>query len=153
MTAVVQRADPADLVSRVTNLGGEKVRVGVGLHRAGLAGAEMSIGDAERALAVAERGGGATSFEDFWLHASLVDSRERLQPLFTAVRQVATEQPQLAETVLAFAEAGLSLVNAADALTMHPSTVSYRLGQWHKLTGSDPRTFAGLVRSVVGITG
>lgn len=27
-----------------------------------------------------------------------------------------------------------------------------RLGQWHKLTGSDPRTFAGLVRSVIGIT-
>ncbi|MEU9877960.1 PucR family transcriptional regulator [Streptomyces phaeochromogenes] len=153
MIAVVQGADPADLVSRVINLGGENVQVGVGLDRAGLAGAEMSIGDAERALAVAERGGGPTSFEEVWLHASLVDSRERLQPLFAEVRQVAAEQPQLAETVLAFAEAGLSLVNAADALTIHPNTVAYRLGQWHKLTGSDPRTFTGLVRSVVGITG
>ncbi|MFG2350551.1 helix-turn-helix domain-containing protein [Streptomyces phaeochromogenes] len=52
----------------------------------------------------------------------------------------------------AFAEAGLSLVNAAEALMIHPNTVAYRLGRWHKLTGSDPRTFTGLVRSVVGIT-
>ncbi|WP_210590335.1 CdaR family transcriptional regulator [Streptomyces sp. GESEQ-35] len=152
MIAIVQRADPADLVSRVINLGGVDVHVGVGLDRAGLAGAEMSIGDAERALVVAQRGGSATSFEDVWLHASLVDSRERLHPLFTAVRGAAVEQPQLAETVIAFADAGLSLVNAADALLIHPNTVAYRLGQWHKLTGSDPRTFAGLVRSVVGIT-
>ncbi|MFI9776162.1 helix-turn-helix domain-containing protein [Streptomyces sp. NPDC051956] len=54
--------------------------------------------------------------------------------------------------MMAFADAGLSLVNAADTLLIHPNTVAYRLGQWHKLTGSDPRTFAGLVRSVVGIT-
>jgi len=38
-------------------------------------------------------GGSATSFEDVWLRAGLVDSRERLHPLFTAVRQVAAEQP------------------------------------------------------------
>ncbi|MFD3584526.1 helix-turn-helix domain-containing protein [Streptomyces sp. NPDC058683] len=82
-----------------------------------------------------------------------MDSRERLQPLFTAVRGVAAEQTQLAETVIAFAESGMMLVNAADALGIHPNTVAYRLGQWYKPTRSNPRTFAGLVRSVVGITG
>ncbi|MFJ3906248.1 PucR family transcriptional regulator [Streptomyces sp. NPDC090025] len=153
MIAVIQRAGPADLVPRVINLGGEDVRVGVGLDRVGLAGAEMSIGDAERALAVADREGRATSFEDVWLRAGLMDSRDRLQPLFTAVRGIAAEQPQLAQTVIAFAESGLTLVNAADALGVHPNTVAYRLGQWHKLTGADPRTFDGLVRSVIGITG
>lgn len=152
MIAIAQQLDPSDLVTRVTSLGGEDVRVGVGLDRAGLAGAEMSIGDAERALVVAERGGSATPFEDVWLQASLIDSRERLHPLFTAVRETAAEQKHLAETVIAFADGGLSLVNAAEALMIHPNTVAYRLGQWHKLTGSDPRTFAGLVRSVIGIT-
>ncbi|MFJ9246657.1 helix-turn-helix domain-containing protein [Streptomyces sp. NPDC101776] len=88
-----------------------------------------------------------------WLRASLVDSRDRLLPLFADVRRIAGEQPQLAETVLAFADAGLSLAHAADALRIHPNTVAYRLGQWHRLTGTDPRTFTGLLRSVVGITG
>jgi hypothetical protein len=153
MVAITQRGDPADLVTRVIKLGGDDALVGVGLVRPGLAGAEMSISDAERALVVAEQGGRATAFEDAWLRASLVDSRDRLLPLFAEVRRVAGEQPQLAETVLAFADAGLSLAHAADALRIHPNTVAYRLGQWHKLTGTDPRTFDGLLRSVVGITG
>lgn len=153
MVAITQRVDPADLATRVINLCGDDARVGVGLDRSGLAGAEMSITDAERALAVAERGGRATSFEDVWLQASLIDSRERLLPLFAEVRQVTGAHPLLAETVIAFADAGSSLAHAATALGIHPNTVAYRLGQWHKLTGADPRTFAGLVRSVVGITG
>ena len=153
MVVITQRVDPADLATRVINLGGDNARVGVGLDRSGLAGAEMSIADAERALAVAEQGGRATSFEDVWLQASLVDSRERLHPLFAEVRRAAGEQPLLAETVIAFADAGSSLAHAATALSIHPNTVAYRLGQWRKLTGTDPRTFAGLLRSVVGITG
>lgn len=152
MVAVTQRVDPADLATRVINLG-DDARVGIGLDRSGLAGAEMSITDAERALAVAERGGRATSFEDVWLQASLIDSRERLHPLFTEVRRVTGGQPLLAETVIAFADSGSSLARTATALGIHPNTVAYRLGQWHKLTGADPRTFAGLLRSVVGITG
>ncbi|MFI6623375.1 PucR family transcriptional regulator [Streptomyces sp. NPDC050528] len=153
MIAVTQRTDPAELATRVISLSGDDVRVGVGLDRSGLAGAEMSIADAERALAVARLGGRATSFEDVWLRASLIDSRERLQPLFAEVRQVTGEQPLLAETVIAFADSGSSLAHTATVLGIHPNTVAYRLGQWHKLTGADPRTFAGLLRSVVGITG
>jgi hypothetical protein len=153
MVAVTQRVDPADLANRVINLGGDDARVGIGLDRSGLAGAEMSIADAERALAVAELGGSATSFEDVWLQASLIDSRERLHPLFAEVRRVTGEQPLLAETVIAFADSGSSLAQAATVLGIHPNTVAYRLGQWHRLTGADPRTFAGLLRSVVGITG
>nr|WSY48999.1 helix-turn-helix domain-containing protein [Streptomyces sp. NBC_00886] len=153
MVVITQRVDPTDLVTRVINLGGDDARVGVGLDRSGLAGAEMSISDAERTLAVAAQGGRATYFEDVWLRASLVDSQERLHPLFAEVRRVAGEQALLAETVIGFADAGSSLARAATALRIHPNTVAYRLGQWHKLTGADPRTFAGLLRSVVGITG
>jgi sugar diacid utilization regulator len=153
MIAVTRRTDPAELAARVINLSGDDARVGVGLDRSGLAGAEMSIADAERALAVAQLGGRATSFEDVWLRASLIDSRERLQPLFAEIRQVTGEQPLLAETVIAFADSGSSLAHTATVLGIHPNTVAYRLGQWHKLTGADPRTFAGLLRSVVGITG
>ncbi|MGX9885665.1 dioxygenase family protein [Streptomyces sp. NPDC002276] len=133
MVAITQRSDPADLVSRVIKLGGDDALVGVGLVRPGLAGAEMSISDAERALVVAEQGGRATAFEDAWLRASLVDSRDRLLSLFTEIRRVAGEQPQLAETVLAFADAGLSLAHTADALRIHANTVAYRLGQWPHL--------------------
>lgn len=66
----------------------------------------MSIADAERALAVAELGGRATSFEDVWLQASLIDSRERLHPLFAEVRACTEVQATVyvPELVAAWAE-------------------------------------------------
>lgn len=115
--AITQRVGPAELATRVINLSGDDARVGVGLDRSGLAGSEMSIADAERALTVASQAGRATSFEDVWLQASLSDSRERLQPLFAEVRQVAGEQALLAETVIVFADSGSSLMERGGIAT------------------------------------
>nr|WP_244502715.1 helix-turn-helix domain-containing protein [Streptomyces hygroscopicus] len=150
LIVLAQNVPTAKVVSRVSQLGGSGVLLGVGLLREGLVGAEMSIGDAERALRLAPGGGsGVIRFEDVWLQASLTGAEQRLEPLFTRARQVARENPILVDAVRAFSRCGFTLSGAATELGVHPNTVGYRLARWQDLTGLDPRTLPGLLRSVL----
>lgn len=124
--------------------------IAVGATRDGLDGARASLEDAEQSLAVADDGQVVT-FEDVWLWATLLSSAERLEPLLDAGRQVAEEHQHLAEAIRAFAGAGFSVSEAARQLGLHANTVSYRLDRWQELTGWNPRTFAGLTRSVASL--
>lgn len=124
--------------------------VGVGLERTGLAGAETSIGDAERALRIAWPDS-VSFFERAWLHSGLVDARARLTPLYGEAKAVAAQHPGLADAVRAFADGGFSLAVAAAVLQLHPNTVAYRLDRWAELTGHDPRHFDGLALSMLSI--
>jgi len=49
------------------------------------------------------------------------------------------------DTIRAFAAADLNVADAAQRMHVHPNTVRYRLQQIATRTGSDPRTFTGLV--------
>jgi hypothetical protein len=51
----------------------------------------------------------------------------------------------LAETVRAYAAADLNVARAAEALSVHPNTVHYRLKRVEAITGRDPRRFGQLV--------
>lgn len=123
--------------------------VGIGMPRAGLAGAAESIGDAERALVVARERGRPVSFDDKWLIATLLPQRDRLAPLVRST--VPRSHPRLADAVLAFAHNGFSISASAAVLHLHPNTVSYRLDRWHHHTGWDPRSWDGLARSLAAI--
>lgn len=123
--------------------------IGVGLPRPGLAGAESSIIDAERALAVATADGSVAYFHDEWLLATLLTHRQRLASLLQTDEDVAGSHPHLAEAVKAFADHGFSITAAARALHLHPNTVKYRLDRWRAVTGWDPRTPTGLVKSLL----
>lgn len=125
------------------------VKAAHGLVRDGLAGARLSCGDAELALAVA--GDDPARYDQDWLWATLTRAAPRLQPLLEDGGTVARDHPHLAETVLAFADAGFSVTEAARALDLHANSVAYRLERWHSLTGWDPRTFPGLARSLAAI--
>jgi hypothetical protein len=125
------------------------IPTGVGMARPGLAGAESSIVDAERALAMAVNDGSVVQFEDEWLAASLLPQRRRLAPVLDIGRDVAEPHPHLAEAIQAFADNGFSVTASARALHLHPNTVKYRLDRWRELTGWDPRTPDGLVRSLI----
>ena len=152
MVVLAQRSDHAELAATIQRLGGPDGNVGIGLARPGLAGAELSIGDAEQALRLARITGRRTAaFEQDWLGASLVDSLDRLRPVLAGIRSTAAAHPELAAAVTAFADGGLSLAAAAETLLVHPNTLSYRLRRWHQLAGADPRTYPGLVSSVIGI--
>lgn len=125
--------------------------VGVGVARPGLAGARLSLADAERALALALRRKRTVLFEDEWLPALIVRSQQQLQALLSPGLEVARRQPHLSETVRAFAEAGFSVSETARRLSLHPNSVTYRLGRWQQLTGWDPRSFSGLSNSIAAL--
>lgn len=120
------------------------LEIGVGLRRRGLVGAESSIVDAERALAVGS-GDGVVMFAEEWLPATLFTHRRRLAPLLE--NAVAAAHPHLAQAVLGYAENGFSVTTTARKLNLHPNTVKYRLDRWTELTGWDPRVLRGLVSS------
>ena len=124
--------------------------IGIGALRQGLHGARASLRDAEEALAVT-RGATTTRFDEVWLWATLAVVGERLGPLLAPGTEVAATHPHLAEAVHAFAEAGFSLSEASRHLELHANTVAYRLDRWEELTGWDPKSFAGLVRSVASL--
>ncbi|HEX6448754.1 MAG TPA: helix-turn-helix domain-containing protein, partial [Trebonia sp.] len=55
------------------------------------------------------------------------------------------------DAVRAYAQHGFSITAGAQALSIHPNTMKYRLDRWERLTGFDPRTLDGLLRSLLGI--
>jgi hypothetical protein len=122
---------------------------GIGMLRAGLSGARLSVGDAERALAIAARRSADVAFADEWLACVALQFEERLAILLEPGMRVAREHPELHETVAAFADSGFSIAATARALYMHPNTATYRLNRWKELTGWDPRSFNGLARALV----
>jgi DNA-binding PucR family transcriptional regulator len=89
-------------------------------------------------------------FDDIDLTEFLIRRAERnalkLIPEW-ASRLAGPETPQasqLAKTIHAFADCSLSVKETARRLNLHPNTVYFRLNQIQKLTGTNPRSFAGL---------
>ena len=149
VVVVTQGGDPTEVVAIAREVvPGATAATGVG--RAGLTGARASLVDAELALEVTDLGT-STRFEDVWLWATLTGSDERLRGVLTAGADLAESHPHLAEAVVAFGAHGFSVSEAARRLVLHANTVGYRLDRWGELTGWDPRTFAGLVRSLAAI--
>jgi hypothetical protein len=123
--------------------------VGVGLQRTGLDGARLSVGDAERALALTDRPR-VIAFEDVWPWALLARDLDRARPLLEGAVRTAQDHAHLAEAVLAYARSG-SIADAGRSLGVHPNTVTYRLERWGELSGWDARDFDGLLRSVIAL--
>lgn len=126
--------------------------VAIGLERDGVVGARESLLDAQLALSVSGAGR-VVRFEDEWLWATLTDASDRVSPLLERGVAVAADHPHLAEAVRAYAESGFSVTETARQLDLHPNSVAYRLERWRSLTGWDPRTFAGLARSLAAVRG
>ncbi|MEX1143186.1 MAG: helix-turn-helix domain-containing protein [Thermoleophilaceae bacterium] len=143
-----QRAPAFEVQEAVERVAGGHP-AGVGVMREGLSGARLSIGDAERALAIALRRRGDVTFSDDWLACVALQLEERLAVLLEPGFRVAEAQPELLETVTSFAENGFSIAATARALYLHPNTATYRLARWKELTGWDPRSFRGLTKAVV----
>lgn len=122
----------------------------VGAERSGLVGARTSLVDAQLTLEVVPEGGDG-DFEDAWLWATLHRAESRLRGLLVRGSEVAATHPHLAQAVVAFSQHGFSVSHAARDLGVHANTVGYRLDRWGELTGWDPRSFDGLVRSLAAI--
>ncbi|MEU3985100.1 helix-turn-helix domain-containing protein [Streptomyces sp. NPDC026672] len=149
LVAVLQGAPAEDLAEVMRRLV-PGAAVGVGLVRAGLAGASVSIVDALAVLPAAGPGEVA-AFERDWLIATVRPQADRLAALLGPCREVARAHPDLADTVRAFAGHGFSLTGTGRALHVHPNTVRYRLDRWQELTGRDVRTWAGLSAGMIAL--
>ncbi|WP_141698493.1 PucR family transcriptional regulator [Streptomyces lushanensis] len=127
--------------------------LGVGLPRTGLSGAADSFQDADGALSLALRrdGGGAVRYSVAWLQSSLAEQSRRLSDVLGVGARTAHAHPHLAAAVIAYADHGFVPTAAARALNVHPNTVVYRLDRWTTLTGWDPRTRDGLMRSLLAL--
>ena len=141
---IARVATAAELERALPGLG--RTPVGIGAPRSGWDGARQSVADACDVLALGREG--VARFEDEWLLATLAADRERLAVVCEDALSIARRSAHLADAVLAFADHGLSVVNAARALHIHSNTMIYRLDRWKALTGWDPRSFEGLARSV-----
>lgn len=135
-------------VSRLTGRTG-----GIGLPRKGFLGAAESIADARLASGASARrpAPAVLRLDECWLDAIVLAEHERLSAIFAPVAEVARARPHLAEAVVAFAESGMQVTRAAQALNLHPNSLSYRLERWADLTGWHPRTFDGLRRSLAAV--
>ncbi len=147
---VVSQGEAALPAQEVARLGGGCL-VGAGLSRPGLSGAAESATDAILALGRARTDRPVVHFETDWLTATLASSGERLRPLLEPAARAAADHPDLAVAIRSYAAHGSNAKSAGTELHLHANTVAYRLNRWHELTGLDPRTFEGLVRSVVAL--
>ena len=148
LVVLSQEDDPAAVEELLTTHLPEAT-IGVGLERGALDGARLSVGDAERALALTDKAR-VIEFETVWPWALLARELDRVQPLTDAARRTARDHEHLAEAVLAYARGG-SIADAGRALGVHPNTVTYRLERWAELSGWDARDFDGLLRSVIAL--
>ena len=149
-TVLMQDVDARALAATMAG-NGERTPIGIGLARPGLAGAVATMRDAWQALDLAERRGGTLAFEEAWLFALVHADREALEPLLRDGARTARDHPRLAETVVAFAAHRFRVTGCAHSLHLHPNSAKYRLDRWAALTGWDPQTLDGLVRSLAAI--
>lgn len=150
LLGLCQRQAPNALVQAVRQ-DHPHATVAIGLPRAGLYGAHLSLIDARRALPVARRAGEPTYFAEVWLTATLLEHYDSLDAILGPGIIAANQHPDLAETVRVYVRSGHSLSVAARTLTIHLNTVAYRLGRWEDFTGWSVRTHDGASRSIAAI--
>lgn len=144
---IVQGASPTEAL-QAADL--ETTPGGVGLTRVGLNGLALSVRDAEKAMALAvHRKNGVVDFAAEWFASILFTEHVELAPVLSQPR--GPLPGHLADAVKAYAAEGFSIAAAGEALHVHPNTVKYRLERWRELTGWDPRTLDGLLKSVCSL--
>lgn len=149
MIALTQEIPPQTVVEAAQRQNPD-ANFGIGLPRTGLTGAAMSMADARAALSLTDPGQ-VKCFVDHWLLATLAPTAQRFAVLLEPLREAAQQHPDLAETMLKFAENGFSLTATSRVLHVHPNTVKYRLQRWQQLTDWDVRTWQGLSSTIIAL--
>lgn len=126
-------------------------RIGIGIPRAGLAGAAISLQDAREAVERTSEDRRVVEFERDWLMSCLNAIRPRFEAILQPTMAVARRHPDLAETVRAYLACRYSVSACARQLHIHPNSARYRLDRWKALTGHDVETVPGLTASVIAL--
>ena len=126
-------------------------RIGIGIPRPGLAGAAVSLRDAQEAVERTSEDRRIVEFEHDWLMSCLKAIKPRFETILQPTMAVARRHPDLAETVLAYSGCRYSVSACARQLHIHPNSARYRLDRWKALTGHDLETADGLTASVIAL--
>jgi hypothetical protein len=126
-------------------------RIGIGIARPGLAGAAVSLRDAQEAVERTNEDRRMVEFELDWLMSCLTAIRPRFEAILQPTMETARRHPDLAETVRAYASCRYSVSACARQLHIHPNSARYRLDRWEALTGHDVETADGLIASVIAL--
>jgi hypothetical protein len=127
--------------------------IGVGIMRAGLAGAHQSLQDAEWAHRLAVAFDAPTMlFREGWLACLALKHSGQLQVLVGPAVRALEHDPEMRHTLEAFLVADGNLTATGKALYVHGNTVGYRLRQFAQRTGIDPRTASGQALVQVALT-
>ena len=126
---------------------------GIGIQRAGLAGAHQALADAEAAFrtAVALQTP-VVKFRARWLACLVLDNRENFETLVEPAVTALRHDEQLRDTIAAYLHAEGSLPGAAALLGLHANTVAYRLRQLAERTGLDARSAPGTALAQMALT-
>lgn len=120
------------------------VSVGVGLDVPSIAQLPRSYAEAVAAIDITEGGPEVAHLADIpvdiYLRHKADETALRLAPSWST----GLDGGSLPETLNAFAACSLNVKTCAATLNVHTNTVYHRLNRVRKLTGIDPRTFAGL---------
>ena len=126
-------------------------RIGIGIPRPGLAGAAVSLRDAQEAVERTNEDRRMVEFEHDWLMSCLKAIKPRFEAILQPTMAVARRHPDLAETVRAYSGCRYSVSACARQLHIHPNSARYRLDRWKALTGHDIETAHGLTASVIAL--
>jgi len=126
-------------------------RIGVGLDVAAIADLPASFRQALIALELAAGEGvshlSETGVDDYLRRTADATARQLAPPLPVTLRD-----GELGRTIEAFAAADLNVKACARRLGVHNNTVYHRLNQVRRMTGADPRTYAGLSTLITALT-
>ncbi|EME19033.1 PucR family transcriptional regulator [Rhodococcus triatomae] len=145
---LVIQADDNRIVHIVESLTASTFRVGVGSRSTGIRGASRSLRQSQLALAGTSPHKAVSKFSEDWIVSCTLSLADLLDQHVLRVAEIANANRPLRDTVVAFSDSDMSITQCARTSHLHANTVVYRLGRWRELTGWDPRTFAGLTRSV-----
>lgn len=122
--------------------------VGVGLDKSDMAQLPDALLEARIALEMTNQARTKMRFSEINLTEALTHHPDRalfrLVPSWLRESEKSGRDRDLIVTIRAFAACNLSVKATAGRLRVHTNTVYFRLNQVKKLTGVDPRTFAGL---------
>jgi DNA-binding PucR family transcriptional regulator len=133
---------------------GAPLVVGVGETADDLVGAGLSFRQAADAARLGSRRNGpgtAVIYADVALQALLASDHHTCRTLVKHHLGALLEHPELLETARHFVAADLSVQRAADALHLHPNTISYRVRRVREVGGIDLRSSGDVLRFQVAL--
>ena len=133
-----------DGLAEATGSSSPFLRIGIGLDATSIAELPRSYSEAVAATEIEAAGHPvahlASVSVDAWLRHRADATARRLKPAWSG----ALRDSRLVPTLEAFAAASLNVKACANLLKVHNNTVYHRLNNVRRLTGVDPRTYAGL---------